>query len=135
MISFSLLLLLGFGRRLFARRREVSSQKELQKECQITSVHDQGGNIVFFGQVAIGGLFDKEQVIAQDSGQNTDNHLGYLGHSDPDGLKPFRFDAGSHEKVVKVHNGVDRVVHDAKQDSGGGFVDITVPAVEQDTAY
>jgi hypothetical protein len=55
-----------------------------------------------------------------------------LSHSDPDGFEPLGFFVYRHEKVVKVHHGVDAIVHGAKNNARGRIMDVPKPAKEQD---
>lgn len=94
----------------------VSSEKELQKEEEIASVHDKGGRVVFF--------FDSARwirLVVVKSSQcdgHSDNHLRNLENRNNDGVEPLGAHLHGHQKVVSVHRGMNTVVHDDKENTG-----------------
>ena len=126
-ISFSILLcLFGF---LFCLRR-IPLEEELKKEQEVASIHDKGSNVVLSLDIALASIrvgHDK----AQDCNRDSDNHLRNLRDSNVHAVEPLGFALDGHQEIVKVHDGMDSVVHDAKDNSGGCLGDIAVPAVGQ----
>jgi len=121
---FLLLVLLGWS-------KQVSLDKELQKEEQIASIHDHGSIGILHLQVAVAGLLDEQQVETHGCNGDTYHHLTNLGNRNPNGLEPFGFAPYRHQKVVKVHNGMDCIVHGAKDDTRGRILQVGNPAVDQ----
>ena len=61
-----------------------------------------------------------------------DDHLGNLGRRNHHGRQPLGFAVTRHEAVVKVHNGVDAVVHHHKENAGWTRRHMGMPAMQQD---
>ena len=108
----------------------VSLNKELNKQQQIASVHYQCGSIVFWLNGALFLVF-RAQDKTKNSDSHTDNHLRNLGNSDPNTVEPLWFAFDSHQKVVKVHDGMNPVVHSDKEQASRGLGDIRMPAIQQ----
>lgn len=127
-----------FSCRLFAlggspaRTNGVSLEKELQKQKQITSIHDQGGGIVGRIQSALGWLLHIQDEASNSSNCDTKYHLHNLRDGNPDGLEPLGFQTDGHEEVIKVHNSVNSIVHNAVPRARGSVAGIGCPAKEQD---
>ena len=106
---------------------EVSSEEELQKEEQIASIHDKGGCVIFFFDPA-----GRVRLVVVKSGHrdgNSDNHLRDLENRYKNGVKPLGAHLHGHQKVVTVHRGVDAVVHDDKENTGGRGCHVGMVAV------
>ena len=105
----------------------VSSEKELQKEKEIASVHDKCGRVVF--------LFDfagSIRLVVIKSGQcdcHSDNHLRNLEDRDNDGVEPLGAHLHGHQKVVTVHRSMNTIVHDNKENTGGRGCHVGMVAV------
>lgn len=110
----------------------ITPKEELHKEHQITSVHDEGGNNVLLGQGASLGLFHDQQVGSKGRDGAADNHLRDLQHGNPHWFEPFGFGVDGHEKVVKIHDGVDAVVHDRVNETRGRIVKVSEKGKAQD---
>lgn len=120
--------LLGLGFRLFAR---ISLEKELDKEHQIGSIHDECRNVVF--SLDVTGFSIR---VGHDKTQNghgdTDDHLRDLRDGNVHGIKPLGFHFDGHQKVIKVHDGMNGIIHDAKDNTGGCLGNVRMPAIGQD---
>ena len=55
-----------------------------------------------------------------------------LKRCDNHGVQPLGAHFGGHEKVVKVHAGMNRIVYRDEKDTGGRHGHVRMPAVEQD---
>lgn len=60
------------------------------------------------------------------------DHLGDLGDSDVHAVEPLRLDLDCHKEVVKIHDGVDAVVHRDKHDPNRVLGHVRMPAIQQD---
>lgn len=58
--------------------------------------------------------------------------MGNLKNRNDNRIEPLGAHLHGHQKVVTVHGGVDAVVHDDKENSGGGRCHIGMVAVEED---
>ena len=83
------------------------------------------------GKSASLGFFHIQQVETESRDGAAHHHLANLRHGDPDGLEPLGLAVNGHEKVVKVHDGVNTIVHGAKDHARGGIVEITKVAKGQ----
>lgn len=121
---------------LFGR---VASDKELQKQKQVASVHDKGGRVVF--RIQIRTRLSRIGVVHVKAGQchgHAHGHLADLKGGNEDGIEFQRvfqkvFAPGhGHDAVIAVHARVDGVIHHDKENAGRRFGRVRVPAVEQD---
>ena len=116
--------------RLFLGNLQISTNKELQKQKQITAIHDKGSSIVFSFNLTQ--WIRLEKVKARQGDGDATKHLRNLHHGNNLGIKPFRADSERHQTIITVHGGVDRVVHGDKKDTVRRGGDIGMPAVQQD---
>ena len=66
------------------------------------------------------------------NGNNASNdHLQNLCHRDPLRSEPLGFALDGHQKVVKVHDGVDSIVDGSVDDSGRGVGDHSMPRAKK----
>jgi hypothetical protein len=128
---------LGLGRR---RRRgtdrrkplglNVPAHEELEEQEQVRPVHDEGGRVVLGGNVA-----RRVGLVVVEGGQgngDAHHHLRDLGDGNDHGVQPLGLTADRHQKVVKVHDGMDGIVHHHEEDSWGARGNVRVPAIQQD---
>jgi hypothetical protein len=113
------------------RCRKVPANKELSKEEQVTSIHDEGCRIVFSFNLAIAVGVIHEIIKGHQGDGDSNNHLTNLKGRDEHRIEPLGADPHGHEGVVKVHAGVNRVVHDNEKDSRRRCGNIRMPAIEQ----
>ena len=107
-----------------------TAHKELAKEVQVASVHEESRNNHSVINSAVGILLVK--LVGENGDHAASNHLCYLHKGDPHGVEPLGLHFHGHKKVVSVHDGVDREVHRGHVDANGRRVGVTVPSVQKD---
>lgn len=118
--------------------RKVPLQKELDKQKQVRPVHGQGRIVIVFAQMTKGqGKRGRpDPVVQQPTRHRRDgdphHHLTDLQQGNVHGPKGFRFDARRHEEIVKIHDAVHQIVHDAENESLRGADNVGMPAIEED---
>mmetsp|Transcript_8248 Transcript_8248/g.16576 ORF Transcript_8248/g.16576 Transcript_8248/m.16576 type:complete len:217 (-) Transcript_8248:413-1063(-) len=110
---------------------QITTHKELSKQEQVTSVHDKGGRVVFVTQMTRFTLAHGNKGTGNRD-TNTHDHLRNLCRRDHHWWQPFWFAVTGHEAVVKIHNGVDAIVHHHEKDTRRTCCHIGMPAIEQD---
>jgi hypothetical protein len=70
-------------------------------------------------------------MVSQHSNNTPSNHLCYLHKGNPHGVEPLGFAFDGHQKVISVHDGMDRVVHGGHVNSNGRGMGESVPGVEK----
>ena len=108
---------------------EVASNKKLHKQEQITAVHNKGGRIVLFLDLAI--RVRTVIIKSSKSDEHTDDHLRNLKSGNNHGVKPFWTELHRHQEVVAVHGCMHTVVHNNKENSWRRSSHIRMPAVQQ----
>lgn len=108
----------------------VTSDEELQKQEKITSIHHKSCSIVFFLNHT--SLIGRIIVESSQSNCDTNYHLGNLKCSDDHRIQPLWAHSDCHQKIIKVHACMYRVVHHHKEDARWGSCNIRMPAIEQD---
>jgi hypothetical protein len=100
----------------------------LHKQEKVADVHDENTKVIFLGCPA--------PVISYgikggrtDDGSN--DHLGYLSNRNPFGIEPLWFAFDGHQKVVKVHDGVDTVIDAGINQTGWTVGDKCEPGAQQ----
>ena len=102
-LSFlSLLALLGID----LESQSIPLKEKLQEQEEVANVHDKNSSVVFKGSPA---SFPSNDQKGKDGNGSTDDHLSNLGNGDPFGVEPLGFAFDGHQKVVKVHDGVDSI--------------------------
>ena len=105
---------------------KVPSDKELEKQKEVGSVHEKGRHVVVVSDPAVGAS-DKEK--AEDGQDDPHHHLGYLQRRHQDG--PGRTDLDRHEEIVKVHDGMNPVVHHTEIQPTGRLGHVRMPTIQQ----
>ena len=111
---------------------QITPHKELSKQEQVTSVHDKGRRIVFVTQMTRFFPLTHGNKGSSNCDTNTHHHLRNLCCRNHHGWQPLGFAVTGHEAVVKIHNGVDAIVHDHEEDARWTRCHIGMPAIEQD---
>ena len=124
-----LLSLLGDSRSRCLGLAKVGLDEELDKEHKVAEVHEGGPhNVLHVGWTLLALLHPRvHQVIDHTAHQ----HLGDLGDRDEHGELARQLKAGRPQGVVRVHDGVDQVVHGHEPSAAGHHVFVGVPGVEQ----
>ena len=106
-----------------------SVQKELSEKQKITKVHDQDSSIVLKASPA---LLLVHQRKGSDGNNTTHNHLQDLCYCDPLGAEPLWFHLDAHQKVIKVHDGMNSIVDSGVDDSSWRMCDHGMPSTKED---
>lgn len=72
-------------------------------------------------------------IECRESHTNSNEHLAKLHERDKDGVEPLRTPLHRHQKVVSIHDRVNRVVHNDEEKSTGAGGDVGMPAVKEDS--
>jgi hypothetical protein len=117
--------------RLLLLRLEVSANKELKKEEQITSVHDKRCRVVLFFNAA--GWVRLVVVKTEQGHNNTHHHLRDLKDGNDHGIEPLGAKLHGHQKVIAIHGSMYAVVHHNEKDSGRRGCHVRMPAVQENS--
>mmetsp|Transcript_11583 Transcript_11583/g.13195 ORF Transcript_11583/g.13195 Transcript_11583/m.13195 type:complete len:94 (-) Transcript_11583:666-947(-) len=74
---------------------------------------------------------EQVEVQVQKSDGYTSNHLAYLCKSNDDRIEPFWFNLDSHQKIVSVHDRVNRIIHHCKYGTTRRMHHIRRPTVKE----
>ena len=113
---------------LFCLGTEISADEELKEQKEITSIHDERCRVIF----ALNHARVVRQIIVESHQRysNANNHLRNLKRSDNDWVEPFWAKTHCHEEIVEIHAGVNRVVHNNKENTRRRLRDIGMPAIQ-----
>jgi hypothetical protein len=104
---------------------KVPTSKKLHKQKKIRPIHQKGSDIV---AVRYGTIVTSNVDKTHNGHKDTYHHLRYLKRRDNHG--PWRTDLDGHEEVIKVHDGMDTIIHLDKENARRRMVDVGMPAVE-----
>lgn len=111
----------------------ISLEEEFQKQEQITSIHDHCCDVVLPFRMAFllgfGHGLNNGHIGASHS--HAHYHLGDLGDGDIHAVEPLWFALDCHEEIIKVHDGMDSIIHHHKHNSNGILGHICMPAIQQ----
>uniref|UniRef100_A0A2M4B2Y9 Putative secreted protein n=1 Tax=Anopheles triannulatus TaxID=58253 RepID=A0A2M4B2Y9_9DIPT len=112
-------------------RREVGFVEEARKQHEVAEVHRDRQLNVHLGDVARVFAGRLQEPVGPDVDRTADDHLGQLECRDEHGDRARRLEVQGTQRVVRVHDRVDAVVHHDEPPGGSGVLGVREPRVHQ----